>query len=433
MSEQVAVAGTNAEWLMRAEVIAGATLAGFRLPAEVEFVVDHAVGSHIWDVNGGEYIDFVLGSGPMVLGHAHPAVVAAVQQALPLGSTYYALNRFAIELAEEIVDAVACAERIKFMSTGAEATMYAMRLARAVTGRSKILKFEGGYHGSHDAAMMSFAPASAGSGSEPVPDSAGITEGVRGDILIAPYNDDEMTEVVARTHRDDLAAIIVEPQQRTIPPTPDFLRALRQIADDVGALLIFDEVVTGFRLAYGGAQAFYGVTPDLATYGKIIGGGFPMSAIAGRADILGLSDTRKKGDPTYVHISGTLSGNPIAAVAGLATLAQLREPGAYERLAEVGERLRSGLAAAADAHKVPVQVVGEGPLAATHFTDRPIVSYRDVLTGNRDLMTSVNTGLVKRGVMVTLASKFYLSLAHTDDDIDTCVNAFDEALAEACS
>lgn len=427
------VTDTNAEWLKRAEVIAGATLAGFRLPAEVEFVVDRAVGSHIWDVDGKEYTDFVLGSGPMILGHAHPAVVTAVQETLPLGSTYYALNRFAIELAEEITDAVACAERIKFMSTGAEATMYAMRLARAFTGRSKILKFEGGYHGSHDAAMMSVAPAAAGSGSEPVPDSAGIPEGVRGDILIAPYNDDELTEVVARTHQDDLAAIIVEPQQRTIPPKPDFLRALRQIADDVGALLIFDEVVTGFRLAYGGAQAFYGVTPDLATYGKIIGGGFPMSAIAGQADILDLSDTRRKGDPSYVHISGTLSGNPIAAVAGLATLAQLREPGVYERLAGVGERLRSGLAAAATKHKVPVQVIGEGPLVATHFTDQPIVSYRDVLTGDRNLMTRVNTGLVKRGMLVQLASKFYLSLAHTDEDIDNCVRAFDEALFEACS
>ncbi len=425
------VTRANAGWLERADILAGGSLAGFRLPAEVDFVVERAAGAHLWDVNGQEYIDFVLGSGPMILGHAHPAVVAAVQEALPQGSTYYALNRYAIELAEAIADAVACAERVKFMSTGAEATMYAIRLARAATGRSKVLKFEGGYHGSHDAAMMSFAPAAPGSGSAPVPDSAGIPEGVRADVLIAPYNDDELTEVVARTHRDDLAAIIVEPQQRTIPPKPDFLPALRQIADDVGALLIFDEVVTGFRLAYGGAQAYYGVTPDLATYGKIIGGGFPLSAIAGRADILDLSDARRKRDPSYVHISGTLSGNPIAAVAGLATLAQLREPGVYERLAEVGERLRAGLAAAAAARALPLQVVGEGPLAAVHFTEQPIGSYRDVLTGDRTLMTQVNTGLVKRGVLVQLASKFYLSLAHTDEDIDTGVSAFEAALAEA--
>lgn len=425
------VTSANTDWVSRAQAIAGSSLGANRLPAEIDFVVERGAGARVWDTNGKEYIDFVLGSGPLVLGHAHPAVVAAVQAQLPLGSTYYALNKHAIALAEEIIAASPCAERVRFVSTGAESTAYAMRLARAATGRSRILKFEGGYHGSHDAAMMSSSPSDPPPWPEAAPDSAGIPEGVRKDILIAPYNDDEYTEVIARDHADDLAAIIVEPLQRTIPPTPGFLAALRDIADDLGAMLIFDEVVTGFRLAYGGAQEFYGVTPDIATFGKILAGGFPLAVIAGRGDILDLADPAKKGQADYVPISGTLSGNPISAVAGLATLAELRQPGAYERLAEVGQVLRRGLADASARHGVPLQVVGEGPLAAVHFTDKAVISYRDVLGADLKLMARVNTGLIKRGILVNLGSKFYISLVHTDRDLEACIEAFDDAVGEA--
>lgn len=426
-----ASSSTNASWIERAEVLAGASVAGFSLPHEVDFVVERGQGSRVWDVDGREYIDFLLGSGPMILGHAHPAVAFAVAEQIGRGTTFYSLNQRAIELAELMVSAIPCAERVRYGSTGAEATAYAMRLARAYSGRDKLLKFEGGYHGSHDAALQSFAPSEPTFFPEPQQDSAGITQGVSQDILIAPYNDIEKTAEIARANKDSLAAIIVEPQQRGILPVDGFMSDLRKLADETGALLIFDEVVTGFRIAWGGAQEVYGVQPDLAAYGKIIGGGFPLSAVAGRAEVVDLSDTRRKGRPDYVHLSGTLSGNPVASVAGLATLRELEKPGTYEQLHALGSRLRAGLAQAAENVGVPTSIVGDGPIAAVHFTDRPITNYADVLSGDRALLTKVNTGLVRRGIFAQLSTKFYISLAHTDEDIDKAIGAFEESLRES--
>jgi glutamate-1-semialdehyde 2,1-aminomutase len=417
--------------LERAKILAGSSLAGYRLPREVDFVVDAAAGCRVWDVDGNTYLDFLLGSGPLILGHAHPAVVDAVTAQLPRGSTYYALNRPAIELAEAIVAASPCAERLRFVSTGSEATAAAIRLARAFTGRSTVLKFEGGYHGSHDTALTSFAPTAPAPWPRPVPDSAGIPQGVLGDVLIAPYNDAAATAAIASAAAGDLAAIIVEPQQRGIPPIPGFLAELRRIADAHDALLIFDEVVTGFRVAYGGAQEFYGVVPDLAAYGKIIGGGFPLAAVAGRAAILDLADPAERGADRYVHLSGTLNGNPVAAVAGLATLHALAQPGVYDRLHAAGARLRAGLHAAAARRGVPLTVIGEGPLAAVHFTDRPIHDYRDVLSADKKLLARVNASLLSAGVLAQLSTKLYISAVHSDADIDACITAFDDALAQA--
>lgn len=419
----------NAAWLTRANVLAGSSLAGYRLPQEVDFVVDRAQGTRIWDVDGREYIDYLLGSGPLILGHAHPEVTEAVTEQLLGGSTYYALNRPAIELAEVFAEAVPCAERVRFVSTGAEATACALRLARAHTGRSLVLKFEGGYHGSHDAALLSFAPATANAWPDPVPDSAGIPVGVRHDVLVAPYNDAEQTAAIARAHGADLAAIIVEPMQRGIPPIPGFLHALRQLADELGAILIFDEVVTGFRVAYGGAQQFYGVVPDIAALGKIVGGGFPLAAIVGRTDILDHVDTARKGQPDYVHLSGTLSGNPIAATAGLATLRVLRKPGVYDRLHRAGESLRAGLMDVAMRYGVPLTVVGDGPLAAVHFTEGPVRTYRDVLKADKSRLARVNAELVRRGILVQLSTKFYLSVVHSDADLNAGLEAFDAVLS----
>jgi glutamate-1-semialdehyde 2,1-aminomutase len=208
-----------------------------------------------------------------------------------------------------------------------------------------------------------------------------------------------------------------------------FLPALRRIADEHGAVLVFDEVVTGFRLAYGGAQAYYGVEPDLTAYGKIVGGGFPLAAVAGRAAILDRADTARRGEPGYVHLGGTLNGNPVAATAGLATLRVLAEPGVYGRLHDAGRRLRSGLLRVAERRGVAVAVVGEGPLAAVHFTDRAVRDYRDVLAADRGLLGRVNERLIANGVLAQLSTKLYLSTAHSDEDIDACVDAFDRALA----
>jgi glutamate-1-semialdehyde 2,1-aminomutase len=250
------------------------------LPGDV--VIREGRGGRVWDENGKEYVDFLLGSGPMLVGHAHPEVTAAAQARVAQGTTFFANNRWGIELAEAIVAAVPCAQQVRFVSTGSEADLYAMRAARAYTKRDKILKFEGGYHGMSDYSLMSLAPKRSANFPGAVPDSAGIPRSLRDEMLVAPFNDAAVVESLVREHRDELAGVIVEPFQRIIPPAPGFLAALRRITQENGVPLIFDEVVTGFRLAYGGAQEYYGVEPDLCTLGKVIGGGFPLAAITGK-------------------------------------------------------------------------------------------------------------------------------------------------------
>jgi glutamate-1-semialdehyde 2,1-aminomutase len=281
-----------------------------------DIVIREGRGGRVWDESGNEYVDFLLGSGPMLVGHAHPEVTAAAQARVAQGTTFFANNRYGIELAEAIVEAVPCAEQVRFVSTGSEADLYAMRAARAFTRRDKILKFEGGYHGMSDYSLMSLAPKRPGNFPQPIPDSAGIPKSLRDEILIAPFNDLEVAASLVREHREELAGIIVEPLQRIIPPAPGFLEGLRKITAENGVLLIFDEVVTGFRLAYGGAQEYYDVVPDLCTLGKVIGGGFPLAAIAGRADIMAHFDRGAVGDDGFLMQVGTLSGNPVAAAAG---------------------------------------------------------------------------------------------------------------------
>ena len=301
-------------------------------------------------MRGRTYLDYVLGSGPLLLGHAHPAVVRAVQEQVARGSTFHWLSEPSIRLAETVVGAVPCAEQVRFVSTGTEATMFACRMARAFTRREKILKFEGGWHGFHDYAMVgNWRVPSEAPYPHPGPDIGGIPGAPLDSVLVAPFNDLATTERIATERRRDLAAIIVEPLQRSIRPRPGFLAGLRDLAQRLGALLIFDEVVTGFRLAYGGAQEYYGVVPDLAVYGKALTCGFSLAAIAGRADVMATADPARKGSLDYAALSGTLSGNALACAAGIAALGELRRPGVYERLHALGERLRSGIARRADA------------------------------------------------------------------------------------
>src|SRR5215475_642692 len=253
---------------MAAQRLPGGVLGSSRFPDDLAFVVKRGKGSKLWDVSGREYIDFLLGSGPMILGHAHPAVVAAVREQLENGTTYFLVNEPVIKLADELCRAVPCAEQVRFTSTGSEATFFALRAARAWRKREKVLKFEGGYHGSHDYALMSSAPRSPKAFPAATADSGGIPQVLEGEVLIAPYNDLPTVEALLAVHADSLAAVIVEPFQRLIPPQAGFLEGLRELTRRREIPLIFDEVVTGFRLAYGGAQEAYGVTPDLATYGK---------------------------------------------------------------------------------------------------------------------------------------------------------------------
>jgi glutamate-1-semialdehyde 2,1-aminomutase len=392
-----------------------------------DIVIREGRGGRVWDESGKEYVDFLIGSGPMLVGHAHPEVTAAAQGRIAQGTTFFANNRYGIELAEAIVEAVPCAEQVRFVSTGSEADLYAMRAARAFRRRDKILKFEGGYHGMSDYSLMSLAPKRPGNFPQPVPDSAGIPKSVRDEILVAPFNDLDVVAGLVREHKDELAAIIVEPLQRIVPPAPGFLQGLRRITAENGILLIFDEVVTGFRLAYGGAQEYYGVVPDLCTLGKVIGGGFPLAAIAGRADIMAHFDRGAVGDDGFLMQVGTLSGNPVAAAAGLATLEILKRPGAYERLFATGRELMGTLADLLKRNGIGAQVTGEPPLFDVVFSNEPVRNYRGTLRGDADMLRRFNTLLRERGILKG-EQKYYVSLAHTPEDVRFTRNAWESAL-----
>ncbi len=409
-------------------VLPGGVLGSHPHVPGLEFVVREGRGGHLWDTTGRRYLDFLLGSGPMLLGHAHPAVIEAVARQLGRGTTYLVVNEPIIELAEEIVRAVPCAEQVRFTSTGTEATFFALRVARAYTGRDKILKFEGGFHGTHDYSLMSVSPRSPKAFPAAMPDSAGIPHAIEGEVLIAPYNDLATSEALIAAHHNELAAVIVEPYQRVIVPAPGFLAGLRAATKRYGVPLVFDEIVTGFRLAYGGAQEYYGVVPDLAAFGKVIAGGFPLAAVCGPAAIMRHFDPALEGKPGWVAQSGTLNGNPVAAVAGLATLGELRKPGTYERLHRTGARLRDGLAAAVRRHGLAAQVSGEAPVFDVIFTDRPIVDYRATLTADRARIARFNAECLRRG-LVKAVNKLYVSLAHTDGDVDEAIAIFDGVLA----
>lgn len=387
-------------------------------------------GSRVWDAEGREYIDYVLGSGPLILGHAHPAVVDAVTRQAALGSTFYTLNQPIIELAERIIDRANCAELVQFCSTGSEATLYAMRLARAATGRHKILKFEGGFHGSSDYALMSLFPAAEPRYPYPEPSSGGIPRSLEDEVLVAPFNDVDTALMTIQQHAPVIAGIIVEPIQRTLAPVPGFLEALREASSRYGIVLIFDEVVTGFRVAPGGAQELYGVTPDLATYGKIIGGGYPLAAVAGRAEVMRLADHQLRGQPDYVYVSGTLNGNPVAAAAGLATLDMLDEFGAYDRLNEIGLRLRTGLINAFHSAGVPAQVLGVGPLFQVLVTSETVLNYRDMRRADSARLNEISRLVLDGGVFLS-REKGYVSLVHTDAEVDTTIEAFALAIQDA--
>ena len=380
-------------------------------------------GSRVIDENGDEFIDYLISSGPMVLGHGHPEVNAAVHEQIDRGMTFFANNAAGLELAEVICEAVPCADQLRYVSTGGEADMYAMRLARAHTGRSKILKFEGGYHGMSAEALMSLAPSRLQNFPQPVPDSAGIPDSVEDGILVAPFNDAEFAESLINEHGDDIAGVIVEPLQRLIPPAPGFLQALRELTTKHGIVLIFDEVVTGFRLSYGGAQEAYGVTPDLCTLGKIIGGGLPLAAIAGREEIMRHFDKAAVGDEGFTFQIGTLSGNPLASVAGLKTLEVLRRPGSYETLYAHGERLMAAMSDPLTAHGIAHQIVGAPVLFDVIFTGDPVLNYRDIMKGDKARAATFNAAVREKGILKP-GAKLYPHLALTEEDLQQTEAAF---------
>ena len=397
--------------------------------AGADLVIVEGSGGRVRDAAGREYVDFLLGSGPMLIGHRHPEVIEAVRNQLERGTTFFANSAPGILLAEAICEAMPCAEKVRFTSSGSEATLYAMRAMRAFRGRSRILKFEGGYHGMNDYALMSLAPRRRSNGTEPIPDSPGIPDAIRNEVLIAPYNDLDAVTSIVEEHHDSLAGVIVEAFQRVIPPRPGFLAGLRALTERHGLPLAFDEVVTGFRFAYGGAQEFYGVVPDLCTVGKVVGGGFPLAGLAGREEIMAQFDRESAGDDGFLPQTGTLSGNPIAATAGLATLEVLREDDAYARLFDNGRQLMDGLARAMRSAGVEAQICGEPCLFDIVFTGQPIVDYWSCENGDKAKAARFNDVLLRHGV-IKGTSKFYVSVAHTREDIDHTIGAFEAAAAE---
>ena len=415
---------TKREYCDRAQrVLAGGSLGNIY----DDIVLCEGNGAKVRDVAGNEYIDYLLGSGPMLVGHQHPEVTVAVKKQIEKGATFFATNNQSIALAERIVEAYPCAEKVRFMASGSEATAYAMRAARAFRRRDLVMKFEGGFHGMHDSALMSWEPAQPPDFPRAVSDSAGIPEYVAGQVLIAPFNDIDTTTELIRNHHDSLAGVIVEPMQRLIPPQPGFLAGLREVTAKYSVPLIFDEIVTGFRLAYGGAQEYYGVTPDLCTLNKAMSGGYPLSVVAGRADIMaGFSPESKKGGG-YMPQLTTFGGNPISSAASLAVLEILRRPGTYDRLFETGRKLMQALERFFIDAAIPTQIVGEPPVFDIFFTDAPIMNYRSSLSGDTGKLNRFRQLLLERGVYRG-HSKMYISLAHTDADAAETIEAFKDAI-----
>ncbi len=375
-------------------------------------------GSRVIDVDGNEYIDYVGSWGPLILGHAHPEVLAAVADAAARGTSFGAPTELEVRFAETIRAAYPSMELVRCVSSGTEATMSALRAARGATGRDKIVKIDGGYHGHADFLLVE---AGSGAATLGIPGSAGVPAGVAGATLVAPWNDFAAMERLFAAHPGEIAAVIVEPvcgNMGCVPPAPGYLAGLRALTQEHGTLLVFDEVMTGFRVAFGGAQALYGIRPDLTCLGKIVGGGLPAACFGGRADVMG-----KLAPLGPVYQAGTLSGNPLALAAGLTTIELLRRPGTYERLNAASARLAAGLAGAGCVNRV-------GSMLTAFFTPGPVIDYATAKRSDTARFGRFFRGMLERGVYLA-PSQFeaaFVSLAHTDEDIDHTVRAAAETL-----
>ena len=418
----------RAEFAAAERLLPGGALGGNALPTDARFVFARGDGARFWDASGNEYIDYVLGSGAMFVGHAHPKIQAAITEQVRRGTHFFAyLNEQAIELATRVTPHIRCAERIRFTTAGSDSTFHAIRLARAFTGRSKVLKFEGAYHGVHDYAQLSTAPKQLANFPVAVPDTAGIPEAVRDLMLVAPFNDVDTLSSILKEHGHEIAAVIIEPIQRIISPRPGFLQAVRELTTQYGIVMILDEVVTGFRYGIGGAQTHFDITPDLATYGKILGGGLPVGAVAGRADIMDQANPSQKGTPGYVYQNGTLQGHPLGCAAGLATMDILEEPGVYDRVFAMADKLRQGLQAVFDANKMGLLVFGEGPMWHMLFTDRVPQNWRDILSTDNKKLAAFEAEMIRQGLFVLPNNRRFISIRHSEAELTDTFEAVDRA------
>jgi glutamate-1-semialdehyde 2,1-aminomutase len=398
----------------------------FRAVGGEPIVVDRAAGARLWDADGNEYVDYVCSWGALILGHGHPKVVQAISDQARRGTSYGMPTELEVELATRIRKALPSCEKVRFVSSGTEATMSAVRLARAATNRDLIIKFEGCYHGHSDSFLSEAGSGLATLGIAACP---GVPQALAELTLNAPYNDAAAVEKLFDLHRDKIGAVIVEPvaaNMGVVPPTPEFLKTLREITSRHGALLIFDEVITGFRLCYGGAQTIFGITPDLTTLGKIIGGGLPVAAYGGRRDLM---DRVAPLGPVYQ--AGTLSGNPLAMSAGIASLDLLAAPGFYEALEARAKRLGDGMTAALRETGAPANAVRVGSLLTLFFSRDAITDYAAAKKCDTPRFADFFRDMLDRGIFIA-PSQFealFVSAAHTDADIDRTLAAFREALS----
>jgi len=383
-------------------------------------------GAWITDVDGNRYIDLIGSWGPLILGHTHREILDAIAEAMSQGTTFGAPTEIEVRFADAIRDAYPSMEMVRAVSSGTEATMTALRLARGYTGRDKLVKMDGGYHGHADCLLVA---AGSGVATLGIPGSAGVPEGAARDTLVVPYNDLDALEATFAANPSQIAAVIVEPvagNMGLVLPKPGYLEGLRTLTQKHGALLIFDEVITGFRVAYGGAQSLYGVTPDLTCLGKIVGGGLPAAAFGGRADIM-----QKLAPLGPVYQAGTLSGNPLAMAAGLKALEILGRPGNYQRLEHLGQRLGNGLLAAAQAANVAACINRIGSMVTLFFTAGPVTDYASAKASDTTKFGAFFRGMRERGVFLPPAQfeAMFVSLAHTEEEIDLVIDAAKKTLA----
>jgi glutamate-1-semialdehyde 2,1-aminomutase len=387
--------------------------------------IDHGDGSSITSADGVTYIDLIGSWGPLILGHANAEVLDAISEVMSEGTSFGAPTELEVQFAEEICHAVPSIEKVRAVNSGTEATMSAVRLARGFTERPKLIKVDGGYHGHADFLLVA---AGSGAATLGIPGSAGVTEGSAADTILVPFNDLEAVKAAFAAHPNQIAAMIVEPvagNMGAVPPADGYLEGLRELTSENGALLIFDEVMTSFRVAYGGAQERYGITPDLTCLGKVVGGGLPLAAFGGRADIMD-----KLAPVGGVYQAGTLSGNPLAVRAGLKTLEILRRPNSYERLEELGARLEKGIREAAADAKIPITLNRVGSMQTVFFTDSPVRNYEEAKASDTERFSKYFQAMRERGIFLP-PSQFeaaFLSLAHSDDDVAQIIQAARESM-----
>jgi len=396
-------------------LIPGGTTNSIVPPAGQEFLIERGEGAYVFDVDGRRYLDFLMGAGPLVLGHAHPRILETIARTASKGTHHFGLNRRAVELADRVSKYIPSAEMVRFTSTGSEATFHALRLARAVTGRNAYIKFDGAYHGHHDLAVWSFEK----SASEPprgTPESAGIQRGVAEDICVLPFNDSKSVRDEMRANPERYAAVICEPFQRTLSPAPGFLETLREECDRAGVVLIFDEVVTGFRFAPGSAQQRYGVVPDLTALGKALSGGLPVAMLVGRRHLMRHFEPGSNEDQYSFHC-GTLNGNLLATECAHTALDILMEEGGIAQLEELGQMAREQMARALTDAGIQFQMCGESAIFHPYFTDRPVSNNADVRSSNWQFNDAFHLKLLEAGIYKTF-TKGYVSLAHDSGHLE---------------